>query len=454
MTEQHAAKNRNRGILTGILGGFLGRSVSLLAPFIVMPAMLQYLGASVFGLWMTAVSLTSMALFVDFGIGNGLLTKLSRAMGSADHAGVRGYVASAYLALTAIALALLAILTLGVIGAQSGLPGMMGYVVPEGSLSVFAVCLATFIVGVPASVIQRVMYASQKAWLSNIWQILAAILSVILCLLAIQAELSPWKVIAAYALPPVLIMGVSTIHFFGKHPQWRPHWDDFSRKYAADLLSIGSRFLMLSVITSIALNIDNLVIAQRLGAAAVTEYAVPAKLASLLGLVVTTLFLPLWAANGEALARQDYAWVKRTTLKMSLFGGLAVLAAGGVLLVLSDTMIHLWMGRAFEGQFPVLVFLSLLSVFMAFTSPFNMVLNSVGSVKPQLMAWVLFLVVSVPLKYFMLEEGKVWLVPLISALTYLLTVAVIIPAYVWWKVIGTNVAPAKAAAGSDKGAIQ
>lgn len=449
----HRVQVRNRGVLTGILGGLVGRSVSLLAPFVVMPAMLQYLGASVFGFWMTAVSLTSMALFVDFGIGNGLLTKLSRAIGSADHAGVRGYIASAYVVLTVIALALLSILALAVIGTQTVLPVLLGHVVPSGSLSVFVVCLVTFFIGVPASVIQRVMYASQKAWVSNIWQILAAVLSVILCLVSIQAGLSPWKVIAAYALPPVLIMVVSTIHFFGMYPQWRPRIDDFSKEYAADLLSIGSRFLILSVITSIALNVDNLIIVQRLGAAAVTEYAVPAKLASLLGLVVTALFLPLWAANGEALARQDYAWVKRTTLRMSLFGGLAVLVAGGVLLVLSDAIIHFWMGREFDGQFPVLMLLSVLSVFMAFTSPFNMVLNSLGSVKPQLVAWMLFLVVSVLLKYFTLEEGKLWLIPMISALTYLLTVAVIIPAYVWWKVIGADARPPNAATDSDQGAI-
>lgn len=417
MTSAHTERARNRNIITGILGGFLGRSVSLLAPFIVMPAMLHYLGNVVFGVWMTAVSLTTMALFADFGIGNGLLTRLSKANGTADYAAMRGYIASAYVALCAIAIVLLFVLVLVERILQSGLIVQYQYS-HSATASVFVVCIGIFILGIPASIIHRVMYACQKAWLSNIWQIIGAVFSVLLCLLAIQWKLSPWQVIAAYSLPPVIIMSVSALFFFHQHSELSPKLADFSRRYAVDLLKIGSRFLVLSVLTSIALNVDNVIIAQQLGAAAVTEYAVPAKLASLLGILVTTLFLPLWAANGEALAKKDYEWVRRTTIKMSVLGGTVVLIAAALMVASSGFLVNLWMGRTFQGQTETLIYLSVLSVLMAISSPFQMLLNSVGVIGIQVKVWVVFLIVSVFLKYSLLAHYDIWIIPFISSCVY------------------------------------
>lgn len=420
MTVSQVEKTRNSGILTGILGGFLGRSVSLLAPFIVMPAMLHYLGGTIFGIWMTAVSLTSMALFVDFGIGNGLLTRLSAANGRADYAEMRSYIASAYVALFLIALLLLCVL--GIVGLSLYWGIFTSKYVDSASLSVFVVCFTIFFLGVPVSVIQRVMYAKQQAWLSNAWQVCGAILSVVLCLLAIRATLAPWLVILAYSLPPIFIMCLSSIFYFIKNVELRPKLSNFSSSNTKNLLHIGTHFFILSIITSISLNVDNVIIAHQLGGAAVTEYAVPAKLASLLGLVVTTLFLPLWAAYGEAVARSDYIWIRRTTLKMSFYGGSAVFVLAVTMVALSGILIELWMGRSFHAQTTILIFLSSLSVLMAISSPSQMLLNSVGKVGIQVKAWLCFLIVSVLLKYCLLGYLDIWILPLINSLTYLVCI--------------------------------
>ena len=83
---------------------------------------------------------------------------------------------------------------------------------------------------------------------------------------------------------------------------------------------------------------------------------------------------------------------------------------------------QLWMGREFHGQTQVLIYLSSLSVLMAIASPFQMLLNSVGVVGIQVKIWVLFLILSVFLKYYFLSSYDVWIIPFISSAVYLLCI--------------------------------
>lgn len=421
MTLENAGKARDRSVRVGILAGVFGRIVGLLAPFLIMPAMLEHLGKVNFGIWMTAVSVTSMALFMDFGIGNGLLTKLSKAFGENDIFSMRRLISTGYGALVFMALFFsIVLLVVILLGNEKG--WVLQTAMEGGSWIVFITGIS-FLLGIPVSVIQRIMLAHQMTMSSNVWQIFGSIIGVVSCYGVINAQLSAEAAVTAYSMSPIVAWILATVVFFKKHKNIRPSFQDFSFVNAKMLLALGSNFFFLSIITSLSLNSDNLIIATVLGADAVTEYVIPAKLASVLGLLVTTLFLPLWAANGDAIARKDYEWVRQTSRRMTIVGGLVVGCVGFFLAIFSEQIIALWMGRYFSNGMMVVAGLAVMYMFFAVASPHNMILNGVGEVGVQIKAWSLYLFISSGLKLFCLMAfHRSDFLPYIGAISYLFTV--------------------------------
>jgi O-antigen/teichoic acid export membrane protein len=94
----------------------------------------------------------------------------------------------------------------------------------------------------------------------------------------------------------------------------------------------------------LAYSTDNVIIAQVLGPAAVSEYSVVMRLFGVVPLFLATMLTPLWPAYGESMARGDVLWMRRTldrSMKLSL---LVASSVSVLLVVFGREIIHLWVG--------------------------------------------------------------------------------------------------------------
>jgi O-antigen/teichoic acid export membrane protein len=326
----------------------LARGVSMLGILISVPLTVRYLGQERYGLWMTITSLLALLSFADLGLGIGLLNVVAHADGKEDCDAAEGYISSAFFMLTGVALFILA--TLAVAYPLIPWARLFNVTSPRAvaeagpAAAAFAACFA---VGLPLSVVQRVQFGYQEGGLVNLWSCLGSVLSLLGLLLAVQLGAGlPWLVVAVTGLPQ-LAWAVNSLVYFGlQRPEVWPQWSKARPEQARFLFSLGLRFFILNLLYLLAFGLDNFIIAGALGNEAVASYSVCVKYFSVSLVLVNLISSSLWAAYGEAFARQDWDWLRKVlwrSLRLSLLiSGGAVLA----LVVVSRPAIRVWAGPA------------------------------------------------------------------------------------------------------------
>lgn len=298
-----------------------------------------------------------MLSFADFGVGNGVLSSVATAHGKDDKRLIQRIVSSGFFILLGIALVVFFVVFLIY-------PFVSWYRVfnvesdrarAEAGPAI-AVFLTIFAVNIPLGIVQRVQIGLQQSFHASLWQCFGSALSLIGILLAIYFEVSlPWLVGALAGAPTVAYIGNNAYFFIFSRPDLIPKIDMVSKETMLNIFKTGSLFFVLQIVMAVAYTSDNLIIAQVLGAASVAEYAVPDKLFSLVVVAIAMILAPLWPAYGEAIARGDDLWVRKTLRKSIIISIVFSFFISGSLVIFGPFVISLWVGHAINPPFLLLL---------------------------------------------------------------------------------------------------
>lgn len=392
----------------------------MLAPFVTVPISLEYLGASLYGAWAAALSLTAVAVFADLGIGSGLMTRLASAMAENDSSRARRLVSTAYLSLSvAVAICLISLWGSSLFLDWAVVVGRSSSAGDADMESLTLLTLSAFVVNIVASLIIRIQYAMQQIGRSNIWQGAASVTGIVAVLAAAHIDAGSGFFIALASFSPVFVALVNTILFFtgrlGRSVS--PQLKQFSFSDLKDLAGIGSRFLLITVLMAVTLASDNWIIAQTSSLPEVTNFAIPARVFAMFGVVIAILTTPLWPLNSAALQKGDIAWVRAITRKMVIITSLSVGGLTGIGILLGRDAIGWWLSDAVLPSRTLLCGLGLMVFVQAVVAPLFMVQNGGGVLLPQTVGYSLFLIV-VPIKWFIAGHvGTTW-IPFAGAVFY------------------------------------
>lgn len=413
-------RNRSRRLTAGILSGVLTRFAAVAFSLLTVPFALSYLGDAQFGLWMTLVSFTAMAAFADLGIGNGLLTKASESLAQGDIEKTRRYVSSGYRILTQTSLVLAGVAVLVItLGGEDIIRALASDVSPSTGKVMLLLIFLAFTAQIPLGIVLRVQYACQEITQANLWTAFGAATSFLGVVAVVKTDAGPTALVAAAAFGPVVAALGNTVWVFGHtHPELRPRWSEGTRAASRELLSMGLLFFVVSILTSISLNIDNTLISMARGSAAVANYSIAVRAFSILSLFVTLLTLPLWPALTEALTRKDIVWTRRIVKKISLLLLVGVSIGALTLVAFRRPLLKFWMHTDIPVPLTLALGLAAWSLLLALVSPWFMVQNSAGMVRIQVFGWIGFLIASITWKWFHLANGSLSFLPWISVACY------------------------------------
>jgi O-antigen/teichoic acid export membrane protein len=410
--EGRGADRVRRAALTG-LAAAAAKGVSVLTIIVTIPLSLQYLGAERYGLWMAVTTVLSVVAFADLGIGHGLTNAVAKALGRSDTSALQQAIASAFFPL----LALGASAIVGILLLAPHVPWATVYNLstPEAAAdaraaTVAAVCV--FAINMPLGVVVRIQLGHQEGFRNQIWTAAGSALSLVGVGVSIRAGASLGWLVAAYAGGPALAVAANGVALFFGRRHLIPRWSMFRLGAAKDIIRAGLLFVLIQLGVALSMSSDNMVLTHALGPADVASFAIIARAFSFAVLPIGMALGPLWPAYGEAHARGDHEWVRRTLLKSARLSASTALVLATALALAAPTLIPYWAGAEVVVPFELCAALAIWSVLFAVGSALAVFLNGIGVLRFQAVAFLAVGVISLPLKYVLASyagpAGTVW----------------------------------------------
>lgn len=418
---------RSRILAVGVPTLVLNRGLAAAIPLLVVPIGLNHLGTAGYGAWAAALSITAFVAFADLGIGTGLMTRLGQLQLSdaQDANRARQYVASAYammVGIVSIALALLfcsapLVDWAALLGVHHG---------PDRSRieSIVLATIAAFIVNMLGSLIVRVQYGVGQQGRSNLWQALASISALAATWAGARLDFAPgWFVLCA-AFAPVGVSLINTVSFFKVSRIGRglaPKLGDVRQAVMRSLMSLGGRFLAVSVLMTASVAVDPWIVARTSALTEVPSYAIPFRIFTLIGAISVMLALPLWPLHAQAIVAGDVQWIRRITARMTLGSSALVAITSLAAVVVGPNLVEAWLGHGLSRSILLWGGLALWWFVQTVTGAAFMVQNGAEVLGPQTVGY-LCLLVALPLKWWVSATyGFEW-IPLVGSVLYVLII--------------------------------
>lgn len=403
--------------------GLIARSVSIAMNFATVPLALAALGSGGFGVWSAITSTLALMAFLDFGIGNGAMGRITEALACDDQNAVRSILRNAYALLGAIAClsaaAAWALYASGYLGALAEVSG--SFLASHLKLTVWFVIGYAFVI--PVSFVQRLLFAYQRAGEATLMQLAFSVLYFVIAIAAWHWKMGLASFVVGYVVAMIVVYGAGTLIFLSTIAPTGVFSEPLQPKVMRGLLRDAGLFFLLQATVALVYNSDQLILSSFVTPDEVAVYATALKVFSIVVLANGLLLSPLWPAFSDARARNDWAWIREAYYKSRRRSLALSVTLAMALLVVGAPLVLAWTGGRIQTPLSLLAGMALWVILEGYGQCMAMLLNAARVIRLQLVIALLLVTFGTALKIYFAPRLGIYGPLLGTIVTFTLVVA-------------------------------
>ncbi len=412
----NSSTSRSKAVVKNAVISLLLKGLSILLSFVFVPLYLGAVGQRQYGIILTITSVSYFISFFDVGIGNGLRSKLGKAIANEDKHLGRQYVSTAYFYVTLLFISFFLVYCfISPFVKWYKILNISVNEIPNLNSLVFIV-IAIFSARFVFQLIGTIFMADQRSSLNDSISFTTSVLVVIVCYtLKALHSLSFYSLLITMVSLPLLVLIIYTFISFVTRYKWlRPSLSFVDHDIRKDLLNLGFKFFLIQMVALTIFSTTNILIAQLFDIGEVTRYNIAYKYYNITVMVYSILMSPLWGAFTNAWYKGETKWIIKNFkyyLGIILFFVFINIAQ----YFIYPYFIHFWLKR--EMAVPEILAISfiLYNIVFCYNDIFAHFLASVGKIDRQVFAAVAGGIINIPITIYLAKYTQLGLSAILFA---------------------------------------
>lgn len=393
------------GIKVNVVISFIGKGISVLCSFLLIPLILGYLDNTRYGIWLTITSLLQWIAIFDFGFANGFRNRFVEAKARGNEDLATQLVSTTYFSMAIVSIIVVIVFTAGfyLLDLSKFLNVPVG-MATEVNFVIYIVCSLQGI-KFTTDVINILITANQKIGIVNLVSAISSALILSICYLVGFVTTPSLLLIAVILiLTPLLFNIILSLYSFRKeYAEFSPKIRAIDFKLVPGLLNIGGQFFIIQIIGLVAYTTANIIISNLYTPSEVTPYNIAIKYFSITTVAFSIILAPFWSRFTHEYEVNNKDWIRHAMKKLVLIW-LAFSLLAIVMLLLANYAFGLWLNNKVDVPFNLSFAVMIFSILSNWNNIFAFFLNGVSKIRLQLVAGIVAGVAVIPLSLFLAKN--------------------------------------------------
>lgn len=404
-----------------IILSFANKGFAIIISLAIIPITIDYLDSEQYGIWLTLSSVVAWLSFFDIGLGHGFRNRFAEAKANGDELLARKYVSTTYF--TLIVIFSMVFILFKCINPFLNWSWILNISPEYNDLlsSVVNIILIGVCLQFALNVFPIMLSADQKPAISAIIGTVGqgAALLIIYFMTLWPVHSMKYVAVALSGVPVMITFVVSVWMYNHGYKRYRPSIKFVDFSLIRNIINLGIKFFIIQISMILIFQVINIILSRVLGPMAVTEYNVAYKYFSITQMLMNIITAPYWSAFTDAFTKGETLWMKNIQRKLTKVY-ICLLGFNVILFIISPFVYNLWLGNGISISigisFSVMVYVCSIS----FSQLYMVLLNGIGKVFIQMLIYLLFSLVCIPVTNLLCEEFGIPGVMLLFATVYLI----------------------------------